>query len=81
MKHHTRIEYSDVRGVEEGMIKAIEYQNLIEEVMIVVVEPEDSNEVENEMEESTNPKENNESEKKNVGSDSLLTTKYNLRPD
>jgi len=81
MKHHTRIEYSDVRGVEEGMIKAIEYQNLIEEVMIVVVEPEDSNEVENEMEESTNTKENNESEKKNVGSDSLLTTKYNLRPD
>jgi uncharacterized ferredoxin-like protein len=81
MKHHTRIEYSDVRGVEEGMIKAIEYQNLIEEVMIVVVEPEDSNEVENEMEESTNTKENSESEKENVGSDSLITTKYNLRPN
>jgi hypothetical protein len=33
------------------------------------------------MEESTNPKENSESEKENVESNTSITTKYNLRPN
>jgi len=59
---------TDVRGIEKGMVEAIESQNLIEEEMIEAVGPVDSNEDEYEMEESTNPKENSESEKENVES-------------
>jgi hypothetical protein len=72
---------TDVRGIEKGMVEAIESQNLIEEEMIEAVGPVDSNEDEYEMEESTNPKENSESEKENVQNNTLITTKYNRKPN